>query len=629
MKKGGFCIGLIFIIVISVVLASCSSSTTTTTSASTPTSTIATTSSTTSATSITPSISSTSTSTSPTTATSVSTTSTGNWWDSLGTPQYGGTFTIQTASDIASFDPYQGDLNNQVYDGYMDSLFMADWTMNPAIQPYQIDFFDNTQCVGDLVQNWAFTTPGTLVLTLRQGVDWQNIAPSFGREFVASDVVYHWDRAFGLGDGFTTPGAYFATDSSWLNLKSVTATGNFTVTMQWSTSNMEFIYETLEAPGTEQTIEDPDAVAAYGNLNNWHNAIGTGPFILTDFVDNISATLMRNPNYWGNDERYPQNKLPYLNEIDMLIIPNQATALAALRTGKITAIDGISAQNAISMQQTNPSMLQVPVPLGNCDTMDPRNDKAPYNNLQVREALQMAIDLPTIAQTYYGGKSESWPQTLTSSFMPGWGYPYNQWPASLQAQYAYNPTQAKQLLAAAGYPNGFNTDIVVNAAADTELVQIVQSYFSAIGVNMSIQVMQGAAFNAYVLTNHQNDALAMRQPGANSLGLTYNPIRQLTKFQTGASSNDAVVNDPNFNAFDTQALGASSTNDVQAIVLAANQYVAQQHFVISLLQPYSYALYQPWLKGFNDQYGSINGSAGYITLSIFGARYWIDKSLEP
>jgi len=46
------------------------------------------------------------------------------------------------------------------------------------------------------------------------------------------------------------------------------------------------------------------------------------------------------------------------------------------------------------------------------------------------------------------------------------GFPYSQWPASLQAQYAYNPTQAKQLLAAAGYPNGFNTDIVVDSAAD-------------------------------------------------------------------------------------------------------------------------------------------------------------------
>ena len=75
------------------------------------------------------------------------------------------------------------------------------------------------------------------------------------------------------------------------------------------------------------------------------------------------------------------------------------------------------------MLNTNPSILQVPVPIGNCNTIDPRNDKAPYNNIQVREALQMAIDLPTIAKTYYGGNSESWPQTLTSSFMTGWGFP--------------------------------------------------------------------------------------------------------------------------------------------------------------------------------------------------------------
>ena len=623
MKKGAIWIGLIFITVISVVFASCSSSTTTTTSTSTPTPTTATTISTTV-------VSSTSTPTSTTNATtSVTTTSTGNWWDSLGTPQYGGTFTIQSPTDIASFDPYQGDLNNQIYDTYMDSLFVGDWTINPAVQSFQIDFFDNSQCMGVLLQNWTFTTPGTLVLTVRPGVYWQNIAPSFGRQFVASDIVYHWDRAFGLGDGFTTPGAYFATDTSWLSLKSVTATGNYTVTMQWSTTNMEFIYETVEAPGTEQTIEDPDAVAAYGNLNNWHNAIGTGPFILTDFVDNVSATLVKNTNYWGYDERYPQNKLPYMNEINLLIIPSQSTALAAMRAGKITAIDGISAQNAIGMQQTNPSILQIPIPLGNCDTIDPRNDKAPYNNINVREALQMAINLPQIAQTYYNGMSESWPQTLTSSFMPGWGYPYSQWPASLKATYDYNPTQAKALLAAAGYPNGFNTDIVVNAAQDIDLIQIVQSDFSAINVNMSISVMAGAAFNSFVMTNHADDALATRQPGANSLGLTYNPIRQLTKFQTGATSNDAMVNDPAFNAFDVQALAASTTSDVQAIILAANQYVAQQHFVISLLQPYLYALYQPYLKGFNDQYGSINGSAGYLTLSIFGARCWIDQSLNP
>jgi peptide/nickel transport system substrate-binding protein len=624
MKKGAIWIGLTFLLVGSLFLASCSSSTTANTSTTT-TSEITSTTTTTTNTAIT----STSTTSAIPVTSSVTTTSTGNWWDSLGTPQYGGTLTIQTAADITQFDPFQGDLNGEIYCAYLDQLTIPNWTIDPSIQNYQLDFFENDQAEGDLAQDWEFTTPGTLVYTLRQGVNWQNIAPSFGRELTAADVVYHFDRMLGIGDGFTTPGTYWAGVASWKSLTSVTATGNLTVTMQWNTPNMEFIYETMEAPDSDQMIEDPDAVAAYGNLNNWHNAIGTGPFILTDFVDNSSATLTKNPNYWGYDERYPQNKLPYINTIVQLIIPNASTAEAALRAGKITAMDSVSQTDAAGIQKTNPSILQIPVPIGNCVTMDPRNDKAPYNNLQVREAMQMAINLPQIAQTYYNGKSESWPQTLTSSFMIGWGLPYSQWPTDLQAQYAYNPTQAKTLLASAGYPNGFNTDIVVNAAADINLVEIVQSYFSAINVNMSITVMQSAAFNAYVLTNHQNDAFAIRQPGANSLGLSFNPLRQLQKFDTGGVSNDAVVNDPTFNAFYPQALAATNTSQVQAIVTAANLYVAQQHFVISLLQPYLYGLCQPWLVGFDDQWGSISGSAGVPLLSFFGARFWINQNLEP
>ena len=112
---------------------------------------------------------------------------------------------------------------------------------------------------------------------------------------------------------------------------------------------------------------------------------------------------------------------------------------------------------------------------------------APFNDIRVREAMQMAIDLPTIAKTYYGGTARPCPSTLTSNYMTGWGFPYSQWPQDLKDQYAYNPTAAKQLLAAAGYPNGFNTDVVVDAAADMDLLQIVKSYFAAIGVNMDIR----------------------------------------------------------------------------------------------------------------------------------------------
>jgi hypothetical protein len=65
-----------------------------------------------------------------------------------------------------------------------------------------------------------------------------------------------------------------------------------------------------------------------------------------------------------------------------------------------------------------------------------------------------------------------------------------------------------------------------------------------------------------------------------------------------------------------------------SIVTAANEYVAQQHFVISLLQPYQYALAQPWLGGFNDQYASISGFFGPLLLDEYGARFWINQSLE-
>jgi len=87
-------------------------------------------------------------------------------------------------------------------------------------------------------------------------------------------------------------------------------------------------------------------------------------------------------------------------------------------------------------------------------TIDPRNDLKPYTDIRVRQALQQAIDLPTIAKTYYSGTVLPYPITLTSYAETGWGLPYDQWPQDLKDQYAYNPTAAKACLAAAVFPLG-------------------------------------------------------------------------------------------------------------------------------------------------------------------------------
>ena len=615
MKRGVIWIALICLMVMSLVLASCAKSTKT----STPTSTTTTTKTTTSTTTKT-------TTTSQPTTTATTTTVTGNWWNKLGTPTYGGQITLQTSIDFAYFDPYQGEAQMAAFFCWMEQLFTTDWTMDPAIQSYQLSFWPNDQAAGGLVQSWEFTAPGNLVLHVRQGIHWQNIPPANGRLFNASDIVFHFNRMLGLGGGYTAPSPYWGSVAWTKTLTSVTATDNYTVSMQFSTPNPEFVTENLEAPGASTSIENPEAVQQWGNVTDWHHAIGTGPFILTDYVSGSSAILVKNPNYWGYDERYPQNQLPYVNKINYLIIPDAATALAAMRSGKIDALDSIQLAQAKSMQTTNPEILQIPVPYGTGFTLDPRNDLAPFKDIRVREALQMAINLPDIAANYYAGTCSPDPLSLTSAYLKGWGYPYSQWPQDLKDQYAYNPTQAKALLAAAGLPNGFNTNIVAQNVVDLNLLQVIKSYFAAINVNMDIRTMDSASFSSYVNVGHKNDGLAERSTGA--LGLAFYPIRDLNRLQTGQPSDVAMVSDPVFDAFYPKALAATTVDQVKQVLIDANKYVAQQHFVISLLQPVQFDLCQPWLKGYNAQYGATAGSSGPFFCWFYEARFWVDQTIK-
>jgi len=621
MKTGAIWIAMACLMVMSLVLASCSSSTTATTSTTSQTTTATTQSQTTTTTSAVASTTSTATTA---TTTSVTTTSTGNWWDSLGTPQYGGTMTAAINSDITQWDEDGQPGGTSIMYAYTESLFADNWTLNPSVFAYQTIYRPPAYVSGLLATDWSLTTPTTLVINLQQDVHWQNIAPANGRQFTSADVVYNYDRLLGIGDGFTTPNTYDVSDvSSLSNLVSVQATGTYQVTFTWNIDNPELILEGTEAVGAQlggMAMFDSDAIQEYGNLDNWHNAIGTGPYEVSDFVDDSSATLVKNPNYWGYDERYPQNKLPYLNQVDFLIIPNNATALAAFRTGKIDVIEQQTLQSSLAMKQTNPDVVQVPILQGgNGITINVSN--APYSNLKVREALQEAINLPQLANQYYQGTSSPNPVTLTMSTLTGWSFPYDQWPASLQAEYAYNPTQAKQLLASAGYPNGFNCDVVTTTTSDPNLMQIVQSDFAAIGVNLTINPMDPASWVAYVLRGHKEDALANRDGGP--LGNNYSPIRQLELFQWGYPADFGLVNDPTINAYYPAAVASTNLSDIQTIVQNANEYIAQNVYALSLVAPVDFSFVQPQLIGYNGQDGAISSGDGW---GFYLARYWISQS---
>jgi peptide/nickel transport system substrate-binding protein len=549
-----------------------------------------------------------------------------SWWDKLGKPQYGGELVIRLNRKIVNFDPYYGHHLTQIHTAWMEKMFVDDWTLEPRKYNYTNNLRPNQWIKGHLAESWEFTDPFTFVVHVRKGVHWQDIPPTNGQEFIANDIAFHFHRMFGLGSGYTEPAPTQANVLGFKQLISVTATDKYTVVFKWKVANENLILDALQEVVTTLCIENPEAVKKWGDVSDWHHAVGTGPWILKDFVPDVSATLIKNPDYWGHDERYPQNKLPYFDSIKMLIIPDQAEVLAEMRAGRVDVVDQISPVLAQEMRKTNPEILQLTLSQ-TATTIDPRNDRPPFNDVRVRKAMQMAIDLPGIAKNYYGGTVEPYPSTLTSRHMKGWGFPYEEWPQDLRDEYTYNPAIAKKLLADAGYPDGFETNIVADSAGDMQLLSLVKSYFADVGIDMEIRPMESTEWIRFVLNEHKHDQLAQRP--VSPFGHSFEPIRQLQRLKTGIPSNYLMVSDPVFDSYQPRAIAATGEDELKQILKDANERIARQHYAISLLQPLQYSLYQPWLKGYNGQFGSVCSAAGSPQLLFFyPARFWIDHALK-
>ena len=547
----------------------------------------------------------------------------GNWWDKLGQPQYGGEIIIRANWDIVNFDPYNAPLGT-IHSAWLDRLVSDDWTMNPEVYDYKTHYHPHQYLKGHLAESWEFTDPGTHIIHLRKGIHWQDIPPANGREFITEDVIFHINRLCGLNGFKTNPRC----PAGFKDLISVTASDKYTVVFKWKTTNPDTIMEAMHSIGNAQFMENPEAVKQWDDLNDWHHAVGTGPFILKDFVPGVSATLVKNPNYYGYDERYPQKKLPYVDLVKYLIIPNEAQAIEALLASKIDIVDQISPVQALAVRKTNSEILQLTHPDANAESLELRNDVAPFNDIRVRKAMQMSVDLPGIAKKHYKGTVEPYPATMTSRYMKGFGFPYEEWPQELKDEYSYNPALAKKLLAEAGYPNGFKTNVVADAGGDIRLVEIVKSYFADIGIEMEMRLMDYATFEKFVKTDHKHDQITYH-PAGSPLGHTSAPLHDLTRFRTGSSFDYMMVNDPVFNAFYDKAMATDNADQIKQILRDANRRVAEQHYSIALLQPLAYSLCQPWFKGFSGQFGvPWSHAGGPAMLSFYLARFWIDRDLK-
>ncbi len=534
-------------------------------------------------------------------------------------PRYGGVLNVMYTS-IRSWDPIGPTTNNMgfiaenLFEGAYDTP-RATWEFGSAYVP--VEFRS-----GNLAESWEMIDPQTFIFTLHKGIRFHNKPPVNGRELVAEDIKWFFDTFYSSP---LTPKGEMAT-----LLDEIVVLDKYTIEFRITEPRTDVMLTTFGiGPQNGTAYPYRDIIEALGDeaWKDWRNVNTTGPFMLVDYLEDSSATMARNPNYWRNDPLYPENQLPYLDGLKLLIITDQATGLAALRTHKIDYAQGVPWDQAESLKQTNPELNYRKI-LGNVGLLAMHTKKEPFTDVRVRQAMNMAIDYETIVRDYYRGNAlnayEGWP------IHKEWGdiaIPVEEWPQIVRDQFEYNPEQAKQLIADAGYPDGFKTKVEATAPM-VELLTIFQAYYADINVDMEIVVLESGAFSTKKY-QHTYDQMLPWSMGAASPVWQAGPatpfelLYYYPRMYNYPDWDDAYVNTK---VDEIAVMQDEAERNLEYRALA--KYVMEQAPYVLPPAPYGYTFWTPWVRAsFTDGFFGQVPSKFQWHLEVV-TRFWFDLDLK-
>ena len=536
------------------------------------------------------------------------------------TPQLGGTLTM--LNDVGQEDPTDWDMLT-TENGGVTSVYIQ-----PFLEPYfcaDIDKFGpgpggsnvtnftlpqyipDAYLTGNIAQSWSFQeNPLSLTIVLKSGIMWTG-NPNIG---MAPRALTAQDCASATTTQITAPSMapYF----TWI--KDCVAVDQSTFKYDFASYNSSWEFFLLYGGGTAFPF-CPESQAAGGS--NWKNAVGTGPFELSNFVDGSAATFSKNPNYWGtttiNGQKYQE---PLINTLVYLIIPDTSTQQAALATGKIDWYTHVPYTQASTLASQAPKLVQEKWTSDSVDVFEANrlDSSSPISNLQVRQALFEATDFNSIANDVYGGgQILGWPVAQGN---PSYTPLANQ-SSTVQAMFSFNTKAAKQMLAAAGYPNGFSITLTVDSAVPQEAdeAQIMVSDWGQIGVTATI-----VPLNQTQLAS-QKDNLTFTGYLCYQVA-TADPLTPIQWYQSGGMGSIYAASDPiavEANAAHNEE--NATTRDAELTKVFQDGLL--DGGILPMTNPYVLNCYWPWLQNY---YGETD--AAYHNQVIMIREMWINQTLK-
>lgn len=375
----------------------------------------------------------------------------------------GGTLRTGTYLNTINIDPHIETsagltITNKVY-GFLGAFNTIDSTFHPLVA-------ESVEQVSDT----------EYIFKIRPGVKFHDIAPVNGREVTAEDVVYSYERFRDLPNALNND--FF---KQYVDKMEAVDPQTFRLTTKVPYADTFFSLGGSNGFGVQAAIVAREDVEARGDLST--GGIGSGPFIIDTYVKGERAILKRNPNYWDP-------RLPYLDEWTQQVILDQQTLLQAYKSGQLDIQGATITKLDFADLERNDDFVNLRMPAMYHASFGMNVSVPPFNDPRVREAMYIGIDRKQFIDKVFQGEAE--PMGIFATGLSFWALP----PEEIEPYVTTDVQRAKELLAAAGYPDGFDLELETSNGVKlyVDHAEIMVSELKKLGINATIKLTELGAF---------------------------------------------------------------------------------------------------------------------------------------
>ena len=459
---------------------------------------------------------------------------------------------------------------------YMDPMVQASiGTYRVTTQMFdRLVMMDNDMnLVPGLAESWEVIDDTTTVFHLRQGVKFHN-----GEEMTSEDVKYSLERCI------ANPGVNY----NYLIIESITCDDDYTVTIKTSAPFNALLYR-LSLDAASIICKSADTSAEEFNKN----PVGTGPFKFVSWELGGDVVLEAFEDYWGG--------APAVKRVIFRPIPEALNRTIGLETGEVDLAYDLGITDLESLAG-NESVTTLTSPSTTVWYVGMNVQKAPFDNEKVRQAVAYALDPQGYIDLVFSGEATPANYTMLPPSVDGY--------VSDCSDYSCNVEKAKELLAEAGYPDGFSTTLW---CSDTQVMRdsavVIQEQLRQVGINAEVKTLESGQFQSET-GNGAHDMFIMSKTSIDPDSM----LRSMYHTEAlGPSGNRCFWTTPEVDALIDEASTTTDTEHAMELYAEIQSKVAEAAPLVPMAVEHLNAGMQSNVKGF----GLYPGKSHYINGTYF------------